>query len=242
MRSGVPPGTVCKERFARYRGLKSLRDSEWDVKEGLPLPYSQIFSFADFKHSRAVARREGQGKSEADGWVAGERVNEVTLSLMDVDAEMAAALLKGAGPVVLFGLMAHEHKVSVTHCSMMRQAEWSAPIKAKEAMEVHCAFRRFTVQPIYSQQSNRPRALVERFFHIGRYTTASFYSRILYPPAPILMFRLSTTITCALHCQPHRRHRHPHICRPRPSSVEAGGADRLPPVVQGQGGGGPSDV
>ena len=187
----VPPGTVYRERFARYRGLKSLRDSEWDVKEGLPLPYSQIFTFADFKHSRAVARREGQGKTEADGWVAGERSSEVTLSVSDVDERVAAALLKGAGPVVLFGLMAHEHKVSVTHCALMRQAEWSAPIRGKEAMEVHCAFRRFTVQPIYSQQSSRPRALVERFFHPGRCVTASFYSRILYPPAPLLMFRPS---------------------------------------------------
>ena len=194
----VPSGTLYKERFARYRGLKSLRDSEWDVKEGLPLPYSQIFTFADFKHSRAVARRDGRGKTEVDGWVAGERVHEVTLSLLDVDEGVAAALTKGTTPVVLFGLMAHEHKVSVTHCAMRRQAEWSAPIKGKDAVEVHCAFRRFTVRPIYSQQSSRPRALVERFFHPGRYTTASFYSRILYPPAPVLMFLpLPTTPTPA---------------------------------------------
>ena len=187
-----PMDTVCKQRFARYRGLKSFQHSDWDVKESLPVEYSQIFSFADFKHSRAVAARQD---SQADGIVQAEGGEEVLLSLLDVDAEAAAAMTAGGqegaarGPLVLFCLWQHEHKVSVSHCSMLRQAEWQQPVKAKERMEFHCAFRRFVASPIYSSHPpQQPRALVDRFFHPERFTTVSFYSRILFPPAPVLMF------------------------------------------------------
>ena len=212
----VPPGTVYRERFAAYRGLKSMRDSEWDVRLDLPADYARIFTFADFKHSRAIALRDGLRADDGDGWVVAQRQSPVTLSLLDVDGEVAAALVKGTTPLVVFALLAHEHKVSVAHCALQRQAEYAAPLKAKERVEVHCGFRRFTTQPIYSHYtpahttqgvggvvggggSQRSRALVERFFHPGRYTTASFYSRIMYPPAPVLMFPAPAqgTGTCA---------------------------------------------
>ena len=197
----VPMGTVYRERFAAYRGLKSMRDSEWDVRVDLPVEYSQIFTFADFKHSRAVAMRDGLHREDTDGWVPSQRHNDVTLSLLDVSPETAAALLKGLTPTVLFSLMSHEHKVSVVHCAMQRQAEYVGPLKGKERVEVHCGFRRFVTSPIYSHYTppstgghHRNRALVERFFHPGRYTTASFYSHIMYQPAPVLMFPVISTL------------------------------------------------
>ena len=185
-----PMDTVCRERFARYRGLKSVKEGEWDVKENLPVEYSQIFSFADYKHSRAVAMREREADTEEGeaGLVSTERAAPVTITLLDVSTETTERLRTTVAPIVLFSLFTHEHKVSVCHYSVQRQLEYSKPIKGKEDMEFHVGFRRFIAPPIYSQHTQHARGLVDRYFHQGRFTTVSVYGRILFPPAPVLMF------------------------------------------------------
>lgn len=39
----------ARERFARYRSLKSFKKSQWDPKENLPESYSSIYHFSSFK-------------------------------------------------------------------------------------------------------------------------------------------------------------------------------------------------
>ena len=43
---------LARDRFARYRSLKSFRKSYWDPKENLPESYSRIYHFASFKHTQ----------------------------------------------------------------------------------------------------------------------------------------------------------------------------------------------
>ena len=52
----TPTDTPARDRFARYRGLKSWRSSPWDPREGLPQEYANTFAFENFKraHKRLV--------------------------------------------------------------------------------------------------------------------------------------------------------------------------------------------
>ena len=52
----TPTDTPARDRFARYRGLKSWRSSPWDPREGLPQEYANTFAFENFKraHKRSA--------------------------------------------------------------------------------------------------------------------------------------------------------------------------------------------
>ena len=48
----TPQHITARERFQRYRGLKSFRSSPWDPYENLPQDYARIFQFQNFKRSK----------------------------------------------------------------------------------------------------------------------------------------------------------------------------------------------
>lgn len=48
----------ARDRFARYRSLKSFKKSHWDPKENLPDSYASIFHFANFKSTQRAVMAE----------------------------------------------------------------------------------------------------------------------------------------------------------------------------------------
>jgi len=56
----TPDDTPAKERFARYRALKSFRTSPWDPYESLPREYARIYKFSNFasSHARVMSEME----------------------------------------------------------------------------------------------------------------------------------------------------------------------------------------
>jgi len=78
----------------------------------------------------------------------------------------------------------------VSHYKLKRHAEeYTEPIKAKEPLEMHCAFRRWIARPIYSHESSIDKHLTQRYFQMGPFTIATVYSRILFPPATVIAFK-----------------------------------------------------
>lgn len=65
------------------------------------------------------------------------------------------------------------------------------PIKSKERLTFACGFRRFTVEPIFSQHTNGNKFKFERYFQTDTVSVASFFAPVHLPPAPVLVFKES---------------------------------------------------
>ncbi|ETS65369.1 hypothetical protein PaG_00102 [Moesziomyces aphidis] len=151
----TPLEISARQRFARYRGLKSFRTSPWDPYEDLPRDYARIFQFEDFHKTR----RRVEGAALLDGVQPGFRVTVWVKDVPRAAAVRARAtnleLPKAdvAVPFVLFGLLRHEHKKSVINFTVTRNTEYDAPVRSKDPLVLCLGPRRFRVNPIFSQHS-----------------------------------------------------------------------------------------
>lgn len=141
----TPLDIPARERFARYRGLKSFRTSKWDPYENLPRDYARCFMFQDYK---IMGRRLAQRAAE-EGVEPGTRV---TIYIKDVPR---AALQRHSPshPLVVFGLLQHEHKFSILNFTTTRNTEYTGDIRSKDELIVQLGCRRFIINPLWSQHT-----------------------------------------------------------------------------------------
>jgi 40S ribosome biogenesis protein Tsr1 and BMS1 C-terminal len=53
-----------QDRFQRYRGLKSMRSSPWDARNGLPHDYTRIFAFENIARTRKLVVQATQHSAQ----------------------------------------------------------------------------------------------------------------------------------------------------------------------------------
>ncbi|KAK2392728.1 pre-rRNA-processing protein TSR1 protein [Trifolium repens] len=188
----TPLDVLARERFAKYRGLKSFRTSSWDPKESLPQDYAKIFQFDNFrrtqKHVLAKAL-ELEEETREDCIAVGSYAR---LHIKEVPSVVASKLcsLAKTTPVTACGLLKHESKISVLHFSVKKHETYDAPIKSKEELIFHVGFRQFVGRPTFSSEFiNTDKNKMERFLHAGRFSVASIYAPISFPPVPTIVLK-----------------------------------------------------
>ncbi|XP_042478558.1 pre-rRNA-processing protein TSR1 homolog isoform X2 [Macadamia integrifolia] len=188
----TPFDVPARKRFAKYRGMKSFRTSSWDPKESLPPEYARIFAFDNFartrKHVLSKALDMDQGAKE-DCVPVGSYIR-IFIKEVQVDVASKLSILAKTSPVLACGLFQHESKMSVMHFSIRKHDSYSAPIKAKETLTFHVGFRQFIARPIFSSDNmNSDKHKMERFLHAGRFSIASVYAPISFPPLPLIVLK-----------------------------------------------------
>ncbi|XP_039138293.1 pre-rRNA-processing protein TSR1 homolog [Dioscorea cayenensis subsp. rotundata] len=186
----TPLDVPAKKRFAKYRGLKSFRTSSWDPKESLPPEYARIFAFDNFtrtqKHVLAKLKDEGNINEYAS---VGSFVR-LHIKNVPVDVASKACVQSQKLPVVAYSLLQHESKMSVLHFSIRKHDSYEQPIKSKDTLIFHVGFRKFLARPVFSSDNiNCDKHKMERFLHEGRFSIASVYAPICYPPLPLIVMR-----------------------------------------------------
>ncbi|KAF4620522.1 hypothetical protein D9613_000299 [Agrocybe pediades] len=174
----TPKEIPARTRFQRYRGLRSFRTSPWDPYENLPRDYARIFQFEDFKRTERSVRRRAE--EELNAVQPGTRVS---IYLKDVPQEAAST-----SPTVLFSVLQHEHKVTVTNFTVQRNTEYDGSVRSKDPLILCVGPRRLAVNPIYSQHTrgggkgaNNVHKF-ERYLRHGLTSVATIYGPVVYAP------------------------------------------------------------
>ncbi|GBG27889.1 Pre-rRNA-processing protein TSR1-like [Hondaea fermentalgiana] len=194
----TPEDISAKERFAKYRGLKSFRTSPWHPKESLPQEYARIFQIENSKALENQVLRDGEDLEQA--WLVASlshnagRVGKdgplkglifpgtfVTLCIKGVDSDLATAAREEGLPLVVGALLKNEQKLSVMNCNIQKNPEYEEPVKARSELVMSCGLWRRKVRPAFSENTvNCDKHKFERFLHAGRWSVATVYAPLTF--------------------------------------------------------------
>ncbi|XP_046483838.1 pre-rRNA-processing protein TSR1 homolog isoform X1 [Neodiprion pinetum] len=179
----TPQDIPAKEYFQKYRGLESFRTSLWDPKENLPADYARIYQFENFDRTRKRIMKESVDRVGAmPGWY-------ITVHVTGLSEDLYKAYnMVEEQPLIIFGLLPHEHKMSVLNVVLKRTADDVNAIKSKEKLVFQCGFRRFTTSPIFSQHTSGNKHKYERYFQPNSTVVASMYAPITFSPCPVMCY------------------------------------------------------
>lgn len=188
----TPLDMPARLRFQKYRALESFRTSPWDKKENLPYEYTRIFQFQNFDRTKKRVLNE---LKSLEGVCPGLYI---TIYITGVDIKNWSRHTQKNSHVIMYGLLSHEHQMSVINAVVTRALGSDAPIKSKERMIIQCGYRRFIVNPIFSQHTNGDKHKYERYLRAGETAVATFFAPIQFPPAPVLCFLQTPNLSLSL--------------------------------------------
>lgn len=178
----TPIDRPARERFIKYRGLKSFRTSTWDSNENLPPDYSRIFQFENFNRTRRrIFKTEPIGADP--GYYIRVHVINVPAKLVEYYGS------RPNKPLILYELLAHEHKMSVQNLVIKKLSTFTEPIRSKEQLIFHIGCRRFAARPIFSAHTIGDKHKFEKFLRTDIACVATIYAPITFPPASVLVYK-----------------------------------------------------
>ena len=180
------PNVLARERLARYRGLKSLRSSKWEISEDKayePEEWNRLLQISDYKGAKSQALREAL----VGGVQPGTRVQ---VHILNVPVALRSSF-SAAVPLALFSLLKHEHKQTVMNFSFTLKSDRSHPIRSKEELIMQCGPRRYIVHPLFSHAAKTPNNVhkFDRYVHPGRTVMATFIAPLTWGSVPTLFFK-----------------------------------------------------
>lgn len=137
---------------------------------------------------------------------------------MYVEGVPQAASISRSVPLVIHGLLEHEHKKTVLHFTVQRNTEYEGSVRSKVRDDAHFIQRnnhmvqdplilcygprRLEVKPVYSQHTRGGGKGVnnvhkfERFFWHGTTVVGSVYGPVIFGKQPCTLLRATVDIEC----------------------------------------------
>ncbi|KAL9607750.1 MAG: hypothetical protein Q9167_007362 [Letrouitia subvulpina] len=182
------PNVLARERLARYRGLKSLRTSPWEIHEDKvyePEDWERLLPVPDYKHTL----RQVTNEALVGGVPPGKRVS---VHLRNVPLSLRATY-HPTRPLAAISLLRHEQKRAVVNFTITLSSEALRPLKSKEDLILQCGPRRFHINPLFSQTGNTPNNVHKflRYLHPGQTAMATLIAPLTWGSVPAIFFKPS---------------------------------------------------
>ncbi|KAF8821947.1 putative ribosome biogenesis protein [Cardiosporidium cionae] len=194
----TPGDIMAKQRFQKYRGLKSFRSSSWDPYESLPVEYSRIFDFESFHNTMKACKviyKEACDTLLESAMMKAGNVSYCTLYISNFPSSLLGEV-QASCPLIVSSVLPYERKVSALNFLVKRCSDFVDPIESKAVVELQCGFRRFFARPIYSEYNLKDasgKAKYERFLHSSESTMMTVYGQCISAPSSVLMFKDDST-------------------------------------------------
>ena len=181
----LEPGVQARERLAKYRGLKSLKTSQWATEFDEPYEpedWDRLLPIPDYKR----AKKQAENDTLVGGVSPGTRVH---VHLRNIPLTFQ----NSPRPMALYSLLRHEQKRSVINVSIALRSDYPEPLRSKSDLILQCGARRFMINPLFSQSGNTPNDVHKflRHLHPGQTAIASFIGPVTWGSVPALFFRPS---------------------------------------------------
>ncbi|KIW62342.1 hypothetical protein PV04_10523 [Phialophora macrospora] len=185
----LPPEVLARERLAKYRGLKSLRTSEWNHAEDAPhqpQDFTRLLQVPEYRKSYNAVLKETLAADVLAGTKVEIRLRDVPFSLQS----------SAATPSSMFSLLRHEHKHAVINLTVTLHSDIEQPLKSKDEVILQIGHRRLVANPIFSAAGQTPNDVhkFDRFLHPGRTAIATFIAPMTWGSVPVLVFRRQSTV------------------------------------------------
>ncbi|KAK0705208.1 hypothetical protein B0H67DRAFT_557861 [Lasiosphaeris hirsuta] len=180
------PNVLARERLLKYRGLKSIRTSPWQVEEDVahqPEDWQRLLRVPNYQASRAGSAREAL----VGGVAPGTRVH-IYIKGVPVPVQKA---YRPDQPVTAFSMLRHEQKQTVLNFLINLSSDSPFSIKAKEELILQVGARRFVINPLFSQGGSTPNDVHKycRYLHPGQSAVATFVGPVTWGAVPALFFK-----------------------------------------------------
>lgn len=191
------PAESAIERLKRYRGLKSLYNCYWNVDEtdpNRPEEWKKLLRIGNYKYTRNKLLKEAVKTAQV---VTGDFV-KIYLSF---PKNLLGKLVDPRSNVLaIYGLLPHEHKKAVVNFSLQRWEEYDKPVPSQEPIIVQYGIRRYTINPLYSNDTNTPNNVhkFEKFLHPDVQSIATCIAPVDFTQSPAIFFKPSTTESTGL--------------------------------------------
>lgn len=186
----LDPMESGKERLSNYRGIKSLANCDWDCDEAdknAPSIWNKLLRVNNFKATRNKVIKDNIKESQLK---IGNRARIYIRAPFHILERVDTSSL----PFVVYGLLEHEHKLSLVHFSFESWEDYEEPVASGDSIIVQYGPRRQIIQPIFNQASNNPNNVhkYEKFHHPGNFSIASCIAPTLFNNAPTIFFKPGT--------------------------------------------------
>ncbi|OUM55034.1 hypothetical protein BVG19_g4510 [[Candida] boidinii] len=182
----------AQKRLARYRGVKSLANCEWDFDESdpkRPSEWERYLRISNFKATKSKILKEYIRDSQVQ---AGERVRLYIEAPSYILERIQDPKIQ---PFVVYGLLEHEHKLGICNFSIQTWEGYDQPLKSKESIIVQYGPRRQVISPLYSGSTRNANnvAKFQRYLHPGNVSIATAITPVMFTNTPAIFYRQDHT-------------------------------------------------
>ena len=190
----LDPMVPASKRLARYRGVRSIRHTDWDAREydqRMPEEYPRLF-----RPGNLIAKGNYIVKNLgfSDVVSLGSKI-KIYLETNDTNVRTAteepSLLLNNGQLIAAYSLLPGEEKLGFVNTTITMDSEVMEPIKSKQPILIQYGPRRMLINPLYSQGGNSDNDVYKffRFIHPGRTAVVTFIGPVSLTNAPVVYYR-----------------------------------------------------